>query len=404
MNALLIPRPQGVYCPAGDFYVDPWRPVERAVLTHAHADHARFGSRSYLCAEEGLGLARQRVGADARVETLRYGQTIEIGAARVSLHPAGHVLGSAQIRIEHRGEVWVASGDYKVAPDPTCAPFEPVRCDVFLTESTFALPVYRWEEPARIFARIDRWRTANQAEGRTSVLFGYALGKAGRILASVDASLGPILVHGAIARFVEPYRAAGVRLPEVLPADETHAKLHRGRALVVAPPSARGSPWLRKFGPVSQAMASGWMQVRGTRRRQGLDAGFALSDHADWPGLLQAIEASGAPRVLVTHGACDPLVRWLREHGREASAWRTEWAGEDGAEADGAEGGDEGTRSPDPSEPAVRAGPERVRSAVEGGGPGTLEGVDPSAGARFGTDPGADALDGRSVERGAERA
>lgn len=340
MDDLLIPTSEGVYCPAGDFHVDPWRPVERALLTHAHADHARFGSKRYLCAEDGAAIAAERVGRQAPMQTVRYGEELAIGDARVSFHPAGHVLGSAQIRIAARGRTWVVSGDYKVAPDPTCAPFEPVRCDVFLTESTFALPVYRWDEPDALFERVNAWWSANQAEKRTSVVYAYAVGKAQRVLASVDASIGPILVHGAVARFLPHYRAAGVALPDVLSATDENAKVHRGRALVVAPPSASGSPWLRKFAPVSQAMASGWMRVRGTRRRRALDAGFALSDHADWPGLLQAIDASGAERVLVTHGATEPLVRWLVERGRDARPWRTEWTGEEGANQDVAAGAD----------------------------------------------------------------
>lgn len=335
MADLLVNSPDGVYCPAGGFHLDPWRPVERAILTHAHSDHARAGSRAYLCAEPGRAIVAERVGLDARIETLRYGEQVEIGGVRVSFHPAGHVLGSAQVRIERGGEVWVASGDYKLDPDPTCAPFEPVRCDVFLTESTFALPVYRWDVAGEV-ARMNRWWAANRAEGRTSVVYAYSVGKAQRVLASLDSGVGPLLVHGAVARHLPAYRAAGVALPDVLPATAENAKEHRGACLVVAPPSAAGSPWLRKFGPVSQAMASGWMRVRGTRRRRALDAGFALSDHADWRGLLAAIDASGARRVLVTHGAVDPLVRWLTESGRDARAWRTEWAGEEGANEDAA--------------------------------------------------------------------
>jgi len=333
MEDLLVPSHEGVHCPAGGFHIDPWRPVERAILTHAHSDHARAGSKAYLCAESCAPVAAERVGRDARIETLRYGETLEMGGVRISLHPAGHVLGSAQVRIERAGRVWVASGDYKLDPDPTCAPFESVRCDAFLTESTFGLPVYRWD-PAAEFERMNRWWRANRDEGRTSVVYAYALGKAQRVLASVDASIGPILVHGAVARMVSVYRTAGVVLPDVLPANEENAKLHRGKALVVAPPGAGGTPWLRKFGPVSQSMASGWMRVRGQRRRRGLDAGFVLSDHADWPGLTQAIDASGAERVLVTHGATDPLVRWLVERGRDARAWRTEWADAEGAHED----------------------------------------------------------------------
>jgi putative mRNA 3-end processing factor len=308
--------------------VDPWGGVDRAVTTHAHGDHARPGSRRYLCAEPGVGVLRERVGADASIEGVLYGQAIDINGVRVSLHPAGHLLGSAQVRIEYRGEVWVVTGDYKLQPDPTCAPFESVKCHTLLTESTFALPIFKWRQPRVVFDDINAWWRANQAEGRTSVLFAYALGKSQRLLAGIDPSIGPIVAHGAVGRFVRAYAAAGVAMPEVHPGDEAGAKLVRGRGLVIAPGSADGSPWLRKFGAGSRAVASGWMQIRGTRRRRNLDRGFVLSDHADWPGLLQAVEASGAERVAVTHGYSQILARWLNEHGKQAWVIPTRFKGE----------------------------------------------------------------------------
>ena len=341
MRTLVESTPEGLWCEAGGFHVDPWRPVERAVLTHAHGDHARAGSRSYLCAAPGLELARERTGA-ARIEGLRYGERIGVGDVTLSLHPAGHVLGSAQVRIEHASGTWVVSGDYKTAPDPTCEPLEPQRCDVFVTESTFGLPVYRWPDERELFDEVHRWWLASQREGRTAVLYAYALGKAQRVLARLDASLGPILVHGAVARFVAPYRAAGVRLAEHAHAGVEEAKATRGRALVVAPPSAAGPSWLRKFGATSEALASGWMRIRGARRRRALDRGFALSDHADWPGLVATIRATGAGRVLVTHGAVEPLVRWLREQGLDAAPLATEYQGEEEARAPAAGEADDG--------------------------------------------------------------
>lgn len=333
---LIVARPEGLYCPAGDFYIDPWRPVERAVITHAHADHARFGHRRYLAAQPGVGVLRSRL-PDIDVQPLPYGESLTIGGARVSLHPAGHVLGSAQVRVEHAGRVWVASGDYKVEPDPTCAPFEPVRCDTFITESTFGLPIYRWEPAATIFAGIDAWWRHNAAEGRASVLFCYAFGKAQRVLAGIDRGIGPIFCHGAVEPLNRAYREAGVDLPDTrlvsdIPARDKAA--FRG-ALVVAPPSAQGSAWMRRFGDYSDAFASGWMRLRGTRRRRGVDRGFVLSDHADWPGLLQAIGASEAGRVIVTHGQIEPMVRWLNEQGLEAGAFSTEY-GDEAAEGEGA--------------------------------------------------------------------
>ncbi len=314
-EALLVSTREGLWCPAGGFHIDPWRPVARAVLTHAHADHARPGSATYLTAAPGVAVAALRVGA-AAVSGLSYGERVTLGDVQVSFHPSGHLLGSAQVRIEHRGQVWVVSGDYKTGPDPTCAPLEPVRCHVFISESTFALPIYRWAPPAELFAEIDAWWRANQARERTSVLFAYALGKAQRILAGVDAGIGPLLVHGAVARFLPAYRAAGCALPEVV-GSEAAASV-RGRGLVLAPPSAAGSPWLRRFGTISTAFASGWMQVRGNRRRRNLDRGFALSDHADWNGLIEVIRATGAARVLLTHGQAPTLERWLREQGFDA--------------------------------------------------------------------------------------
>jgi putative mRNA 3-end processing factor len=324
----------GLFCGTGNFYIDPWAPVERALITHGHSDHARAGSASYLCSEEGARVLRARIGAEASIETLAWGSRLSIGGVAVSFHPAGHVLGSSQIRVEHGGEVWVVSGDYKLAADPTCAPFEPVRCHTFITESTFGLPIYRWQEPAEIMAQVNSWWRSNQEQGKCSVLFGYPLGKSQRLLAGLDAAIGPIFCHGAIERMNEVYRAGGVALPETVYAGEPERGYDWSRAMVVAPPSALGSPWLKRFGTVSTAMASGWMRIRGTRRRRSIDRGFVLSDHADWPSLLQAIGETGAERVLVTHGYRGPLVRWLHEQGKEARALETRFEGEGEAEAE----------------------------------------------------------------------
>ncbi|WP_070107100.1 ligase-associated DNA damage response exonuclease [Burkholderia plantarii] len=349
---LIIARPEGLYCPAGGFHIDPWRPVERAVITHAHADHARAGHGRYLAAQPGLGVLRSRL-PGIEVQGLAYGERIEIDGVRVSLHPAGHVLGSAQVRVEHRGRVWVASGDYKVEPDQTCAPFEPVRCDTFITESTFGLPIYRWEPAPAIFAGIDAWWRHNAAQARASVLFCYAFGKAQRVLAGIDRGIGPIFCHGAVEPLNRAYREAGVDLPATRLVSEIAARdkaAFRG-ALIIAPPSAQGSAWLRRFGDYSDAFASGWMRLRGTRRRRGVDRGFVLSDHADWPGLQQAIGASGAGRVIVTHGQIEPMVRWLGEQGLDAGAFATEYGDEalDAGEAGGT--GDAGA-GPDPQDAA----------------------------------------------------
>jgi putative mRNA 3-end processing factor len=338
-KGLLQPTAQGLYCPAGDFHIDPWRPVARAVVTHAHADHARWGCERYLVPEAGRTVFRARLGADATIETLGWGVERSLNGVRVSFHPAGHILGSGQIRVEYRGEVWVVTGDYKRHPDPTTTPFEVVPCHTLITESTFGLPVYRWPPSERVEAEIAGWWRSNREAGRTSILFGYALGKAQRLLAGLPPDAGPILVHGAVARLNQAYAAAGVSLPDTLPADVENAKEHAGAALVVAPPSAGGSSWIRKFRPWSTAFASGWMAIRGTRRRRAGDRGFVVSDHADWDGLLRTVRESGAERVGVTHGSTAPLVRWLREEeGLDAWALPTAWEGE---RADGGEGGEE---------------------------------------------------------------
>ncbi len=319
-EALLQLTRDGLFCPAGRFWIDPWRPVERAVLTHAHADHARPGSERYLAAAEGELVLRRRLGPEARIEAVPYGAEVDRDGVRVSLHPAGHVLGSAQVRLEHRGQVCVVSGDYKAAADPTCAVFEPVACHHFVTESTFGLPVFRWPETAEVVDELHAWWRGNQEQGKASLLYAYALGKAQRLLASIDPSIGPIWTHGAVENLVEDYRGAGVPLPPTRRVSEAPDGTDWSRALVVAPPSAHATPWMRRFGALSTAFASGWMALRGTRRRRSVDRGFVLSDHADWGALIGAIEQTGAQRVWVTHGYREPLVRWLEEAGLEARA------------------------------------------------------------------------------------
>ncbi len=329
MTDLVVARPEGLYCPPGDFFIDPWRPVTRAVITHAHSDHARTGHDHYLATRQSEGVLRARLG-DIRLQTMDYGESTTINGVRVSLHPAGHVLGSAQVRIEHRGCVWVASGDYKLQADGTCLPFEPVRCDTFITESTFGLPIYRWPSTEELTADVNNWWRANAAMGQASVLFCYAFGKAQRILHGVDPSIGPIVVHGAVANLNDVYRSAGVSLPQAyrvseLPEGKT---VDLRQSLVLAPPSAQGTTWLKRFGSYTDAFASGWMLVRGARRRRGVDRGFVMSDHADWPGLQDAIRATQAERVFVTHGSVAVMVRWLREQGLQAESFQTSF-GED---------------------------------------------------------------------------
>jgi putative mRNA 3-end processing factor len=318
---------RGIYCPAGDFHIDPWRPVPRALITHGHADHARPGHAAYLATEAAAPVLKHRLG-DIRLETARFGEARRIGAATVSFHPAGHVPGSAQIRVEVAGEVWVVSGDYKLAADGLSEPFAPVRCHAFVSECTFGLPVFEWAPQEEVAAEINGWWAASVAEGRTPMLGAYALGKAQRLLALLDTSIGPVLTHGAVEETTAVLRAQGLALPETIRVTpETEPKAHP-RALVLAPPSALGSAWARRFGATSTGFASGWMRLRGVRRRRAADRGFVISDHADWPGLIEAIRATGAEKVYVTHGYTEIFSRWLVSEGWDAAIVPTEFGGE----------------------------------------------------------------------------
>jgi putative mRNA 3-end processing factor len=330
---LIERRAEGLYCAAGDFYIDPWRRVDRAVITHAHADHARGGHRHYLASTRSEHVLRSRLGQGISLQTLDWGKAIDINGVRVSLHPAGHVLGAAQVRVEKAGEVWVASGDYRTDSDRTCDSFEAVQCNTFITESTFGLPVYQWDPQSVVMTQINAWWQANANAGVASVLYCYSFGKAQRILAGVDTTIGPVVCHSAPTALNVAYRQSGVALPQ------THSPEKHGlsdkdlhKALVIAPPAVAESRWLRQFRPFSDAFASGWMRIRGARRRRSLDRGFVLSDHADWPGLQRAIRATGAQRVIVTHGYESVMVRWLTEQGLQAGSFSTEYGTEDGDE------------------------------------------------------------------------
>lgn len=327
---LVVLRPEGLYCPAGDFHIDPWRPVPRAVITHGHGDHARAGMGAYHTTAAGLPILRWRLGEQAYA-VHDYGERFRLGAAEVSLHPAGHVLGSAQVRIVVDGETWVVSGDYKRQPDPTCTPFEVQRCDTFITEATFGLPVYRWPDTGAVARDIVAWRDECAARGETAVLYCYALGKAQRLLAELAAVTDrPAFVHGAIANGVQVYRGAGIPMLDTIPVAEAPGRRDElAGELVLAPPSAAGSAWLRRFRHAQQGFASGWMRIRGNRRRRNYDRGFVVSDHADWPDLLRTVEETGATRVIATHGNTDALVRALNERGIRTGVFRTDYGGDD---------------------------------------------------------------------------
>jgi putative mRNA 3-end processing factor len=347
---LLINTPDGLYCPAGDFFIDPWRPRRghRAIITHAHSDHARLGADSYLCARSGVDVLRARFGAGISVHGLAWEEQVRVGDCLVSLHQAGHVLGSSMVRIEalpgpHAStrSIWVVSGDYKTQRDCSGEVMQPVACDVFITESTFGLPVYRWEPRDVTLAAINEWWADCARQGEACIVYAYALGKAQSVLAGLDASIGDIFVHGAVDKFLPIYRAAGVPLPrcERATAEGVRASLARGAGvMVVAPPSADNSAWARSLARkgkgLREAFASGWMRVRGPRRRRGVDRGFVLSDHADWDGLLSTIAATGAQRVGVTHGFTGVLTRALAERGIASWELKTRFVGEGEAEAE----------------------------------------------------------------------
>ena len=318
---------KGIYCAAGDFFIDPWRPVDRALITHGHADHARDGMGSYLATDAALPVMYHRLG-DIRAEGIAYGEVRRIGDAEVTFFPAGHVPGSAQIRVEVDGEVWVASGDYKVIDDGLSEPFEPVRCHHFITESTFGLPVFRWAPQADVADSLNAWWRGCAANGKTAFLGAYSLGKAQRLMTMLDPAIGPILTHGAVENTNAVLRAQGIALPDTVHVTpELNPKDHPG-ALVLSPPSALGSQWARRFGAQESAFASGWMALRGVRRRRAGDRGFVISDHADWDGLLWAIKETGAENIYVTHGYTDVFTRYLNDTGWNAQVVPTEFEGE----------------------------------------------------------------------------
>ncbi len=327
-SPIVYPDQKGLYCEMGDFYIDPWRPVKNALITHAHGDHARTGSENYFCADSSLSILQHRLGAQ-KFQPIPYGQKFELGNAVISFHPAGHILGSAQIRIEANGEVWVVSGDYKRDPDPTCLPFEVIPCDTFITEATFALPIYHWEKGKKVFKDIYEWWEKNREKNIASVLFCYALGKAQRILAELSAFTDrSVYLHGATSTLTNLYREAGVKMLPTRLVGEKEKKESFAGELILAPPSAGGSVWMRRFGDVSTAFASGWMQIRGARRMRGHDRGFVVSDHSDWPSLLRTIEETQAKQILVTHGQSDSIVRYLTENGISALPLKTLYEGE----------------------------------------------------------------------------
>lgn len=322
---------KGLYCAQGNFYIDPWQPVDRAIITHAHSDHARAGNRFYLCHHHTKPILQLRLG-EGSYQSVEWNEKINMNGVMVSLHPAGHIIGSSQVRVEYNGEVWVISGDYKTENDGLSGAFEPVRCNTFVTESTFGLPIYNWKPQQQIFDDIRNWIRNNQVNGKTSVLIAYSLGKAQRVLKAIEEVTGNIFVHGAIWNVHQALVNAGFALPNVnRVTPELPKETYKG-GVIIAPPSADGSPWMNRFSPYSVGICSGWMQVRGHQRRRNADAGFALSDHADWKGLLESVKATGAEKVFVTHGFQSTFSRYLDELGIASAEVKTEYGTEEDEE------------------------------------------------------------------------
>lgn len=333
--ALLTFTDRGIYCERADIYIDPWKPVSRALITHGHSDHARWGHKKYLCTNGSAPIIRYRLG-NIELSSLEYGEVIKIHGVTFSFHPAGHVPGSAQIRAEYKGEVWVVSGDYKVAPDGLAEAFEPIRCNHFVTESTFGLPVFRWTDQQAIMEEINAWWAKNKAEGKVSLLSAYALGKAQRLINHLDPALGTVYTHGAVENTNNVLRKAGYTIARTTKITKETKTSDLQANIVIAPPSAIGSPWSKKLKPLSVAFASGWMAMRGTRRRRAADRGFVLSDHADWDELNLAIKETQAAHVYVTHGYTTAFRDWLRGQGYDAHVVSTAYSGDEGDTADDA--------------------------------------------------------------------
>jgi putative mRNA 3-end processing factor len=334
MADLLQFTDKGIYCPVANVYLDPWKPVDKAIISHGHSDHAYFGHKQYLTTHDAMPVIKYRLYLQDNIQTLQYGEPLDINGVKFSFHPAGHIPGSAQIRVEYKGEVWVFSGDYKLQHDGISTPFEPVKCHVFITESTFGLPIYKWKPQAEIFDDINRWWAKNKEEGKTSVIAGYTLGKAQRILKNIDPSIGKIFTHGAVHAVNQILKGQGIELPDAPRVTNEIPKEDLKGALIVCPPSAVGSPWMRRFLPYSLGVASGWMRLRGTRRRRGADRGFVLSDHVDWTDLNRAIKETGAEKVFVTHGYTELFAQYLNEMGIEAHEVKTKFEGELGEMAE----------------------------------------------------------------------
>jgi putative mRNA 3-end processing factor len=318
---------KGIYCIPGKFYLDPWFPVDYAIISHGHADHSRPGNKHYLCQNDSKAIIKHRLGHDISIETLGYNEPKNINGVQVSFFPAGHVIGSAQICLEYKGYVVVFSGDYKTQPDFISTPYEPVKCHEFITESTFGLPIYKWKKEQELQGELTNWVLQNQANNRTSVFLGYSLGKAQRIMKLIE-GVDDIYVHTAINNLNNAISGSGIELPKTTLLDYDFKKVDIQNKIVILPPALLGSRMIKKIPNAATAICSGWMHIRGNRRWKGVDAGFSISDHADWDGLLEAVKATGAEKVHVTHGSQAVFSKYLNEIGIEAYELKTKF-GED---------------------------------------------------------------------------
>jgi putative mRNA 3-end processing factor len=326
-NPLISFSSKGILCKQAGVYIDPWKPVERAIITHAHSDHARPGNKWYLAHHQSKNILKLRLG-DIYVESIEYDQPIFINGVKISLHPAGHIIGSSQVRLEYNGHVSVITGDFKLEDDKIATPFEPVKTHTLVMESTFGLPVYRWRDQKEIFREINEWWKSNQEKGKTSVLCGYALGKAQRLLYHVDHDIGNIYVHGAVFNVNQALDFNGYKFSKFPTVGKERIKREFESALIITPSSALNTPWMRKFQPYSTGIASGWMAIRGARRRRAVDRGFVLSDHADWEGLNTVVRETAAEQIYVTHGYSHEFSVWLRQKGYSANQIHSYFEGE----------------------------------------------------------------------------
>jgi len=323
---LLVFNEKGIYCEQANVYIDPWKPVEKAIITHGHADHSRYGHKNYITHHTNIPIIKHRLG-NISVTGKAYNESFVINNVKFSLHPAGHIIGSSQVRVEHKGEVWVFTGDYKLENDGISTSFEPIKCHTFITECTFGLPAFKWKPQQQVFNEINNWWQANKEEGLTSILFGYSLGKAQRLLSGLNPEIGTIYTHAAIENMTEVIRPI-VNFPKTERITKDTPKNAFVGNLVLAPPSAHGSPWIRKMTPFVTASASGWMTFRGARRRRAIDKGFVLSDHCDWQQLLTAIKETGATKIISTHGYTNIFTQYLKENGYDARTEETQYEGE----------------------------------------------------------------------------